>query len=145
MSAALTPEIASKFARLALAHVEREYPNKLDHVLNDSDDVRSPRSLHPIFFGSFDWHSCVHGWWTLLNLRRLFPRIAEAGPIGELADATFTPGKVAAELAYLDRPLSGPFERPYGWAWLLQLHLEASRRTTPPKWLALQRASASRR
>ena len=58
----LTPEIASKFARLVLTHVEREYPNKLDHVLNDADDVRSPRSLHPIFYGSFDWHSCVHGY-----------------------------------------------------------------------------------
>ena len=83
--------------------------------------------LHPIFYGSFDWHSCVHGWWTLLTLRRLFPGNPEAAAIAELADASFTPGKVAAELAYLDRPMSAGFERPYGWGWLLYLHLEASR------------------
>ena len=32
-----------------------------------------PRALHPIFFGSFDWHSCVHGYWLLLRTLRLFP------------------------------------------------------------------------
>ncbi|HEV2043269.1 MAG TPA: DUF2891 domain-containing protein, partial [Sphingomicrobium sp.] len=80
-----------------------------------------------IFFGSFDWHSCVHGWWTLLTLRRLAPENRHAKKIAELADASFTPGKVATELAYLDRPESAGFERPYGWGWLLYLHLEATR------------------
>ena len=51
----------------------KEYPHKLDHVLNRDVDSLAPRALHPIFFGSFDWHSCVHGWWTLLTLRRLIP------------------------------------------------------------------------
>ncbi|HVM23727.1 MAG TPA: DUF2891 domain-containing protein [Sphingomicrobium sp.] len=114
-------------ARIALGHVTKEYPHKLDHVLLGDEDALPPRVLHPVFFGSFDWHSCVHGWWTLLTLRRLFPEIAEAGAIGVLADETFTPAKVAAELAYLDRPMSRGFERPYGWAWLLYLHLEATR------------------
>jgi hypothetical protein len=114
-------------AQIALGHVAREYPHKLDHVLTGDDDARPPRELHPIFFGSFDWHSCVHGWWTLLTLRRLFPNIEQASAIAELADRSFTPEKVAAERGYLDRPLSRGFERPYGWAWLLQLHLEAAR------------------
>jgi hypothetical protein len=114
-------------AGIALGHVTKEYPHKLDHVLLGDDDAVPPRVLHPIFYGSFDWHSCVHGWWTLLTLRRLFPRIPEAERIGRLADESFTDEKVAAELAYLARPLSGPFERPYGWAWLLYLHLEATR------------------
>ena len=121
------PHIASQFARVALGHVTREYPHKLDHVLLGDEDALPPRVLHPIFYGSFDWHSCVHGWWTLLTIRRLFPANAEAQAIAELADASFTPGKVAAELAYLDRDLSAGFERPYGWGWLLYLHLEASR------------------
>ena len=123
----LDANLSSQMARIALGHVAREYPHKLDHVLESDADALPPRTLHPIFFGSFDWHSCVHGWWTLLTLRRQFPRIAEAGAIGELAEATFTAGKVGAELAYLDRPSSRGFERPYGWAWLLQLHLEATR------------------
>ena len=119
--------MASRMASIALGHVGKEYPHKLDHVLLGDEDAVPPRVLHPIFHGSFDWHSCVHGWWTLLTLQRLFPDIAEAQAIADRADASFTPEKVGAELAYLERPLSGGFERPYGWAWLLSLHLEASR------------------
>ncbi len=123
----LNAPVAAKFASIALGHVGKEYPHKLDHVLLGDEDALPPRLLHPIFFCSFDWHSCVHGWWTLLTLRRLCPHIDEASAIAELADQTFVADKVAAELAYLDRPLSAGFERPYGWAWLLYLHLEASR------------------
>ena len=123
----LDASMASNMARIALGHVAKEYPNKLDHVLSSDADALPPRALHPVFFGSFDWHSCVHGWWTLLTLRRLFPQIEEAAAIARLANETFTAERVAAELAYLDRPLSRGFERPYGWAWLLYLHLEAVR------------------
>ena len=118
---------ASQFARIALSHVRKPYPYKMDHVLLGDEDALPPRAVHPIFYGSFDWHSCVHGWWTLLTIRRLFPGNAEAQAIAELADQSFTSGKVAVERAYLDRPMSAGFERPYGWGWLLYLHLEASR------------------
>jgi hypothetical protein len=119
--------LAAHMARVALGHVTREYPNKLDHVLLNEADAGTPRALHPIFFGSFDWHSCVHGWWTLLTLRRLFPENSEARLIAGLADESFTRSKVSSELAYLERDMSRGFERPYGWAWLLYLHLEAVR------------------
>ena len=138
--------LASHMTRIALGHVRQEYPYKLDHVLESDADAETPRALHPIFFGSFDWHSCVHGWWTLLTLRRLFPDIPEAGAIAELAGDSFTAEKVEAERAYLDRPLSRGFERPYGWAWLLYLHLEATR--DDERWAAalepLARAFAQR-
>ncbi|WP_294121571.1 DUF2891 domain-containing protein [Sphingomonas sp.] len=123
----LDAALASNFAHIALGHVTREYPHKLDHVLLGDDDALPPRVLHPIFYGSFDWHSCVHGWWTLLTLKRLFPDIGEAAAITRPAGASFTAETVAAELTYLDRPLSAGFERPYGWGWLLYLHFEASR------------------
>ncbi|MCY7272112.1 MAG: DUF2891 domain-containing protein [Sphingomonas bacterium] len=123
----LDQAMAARMAAIALGHVTREYPHKLDHVMGGDGDARTPRDLHPIFFGSFDWHSCVHGWWTLLTLRRMFPEMAEAGAIDALAADSFTWPKVAAELAYLDRPQSAGFERPYGWGWLLYLHLEAAR------------------
>jgi len=122
----LDAALASRMAQIALGHVAQEYPHKLDHVMSADADARTPRQLHPIFFGSFDWHSCVHGWWTLLTLYRLFPDNQAAAAIAALADDSFTTGKVQAELAYLDRPLSAGFERPYGWGWLLYLHLEAS-------------------
>ena len=120
----LTPETASTFARIALGHVEREYPSKLDHVLEGPQDVRGPRALHPLFYGSFDWHSCVHGYWTLARVLRLQPEIPEAGDIRALFDRALTPDKAQGERAYLDRPSSRGFERPYGWAWLLKLQAE---------------------
>jgi hypothetical protein len=123
----LDAPLAERFAKIALGHVTQEYPHKLDHVLASDEDALAPRVLHPIFYGSFDWHSCVHGWWTLLTLRRLFPDMAAVASITALADDSFTAQKVGVELAYLHRPQSRGFERPYGWAWLLQLHLEASR------------------
>ena len=142
----LDDQLASRMARIAIGHVAKEYPHKLDHVLLGDHDARTPSDLHPIFFGSFDWHSCVHGWWTLLTLRRLFPDIAEASAIAELADASFTADKAAVELDYLGRQLSATFERPYGWAWLLYLHLEAARHEA--SWAAslepLARAFADR-
>ncbi|KLE34621.1 DUF2891 domain-containing protein [Aurantiacibacter luteus] len=118
---------ARRFARTALGHVTLEYPNKLDHVMAGRGDARTPRELHPAFYGSFDWHSCVHSWWTLLTLRRLHPDAPEAGEIAVLADEVLTADNLAAELAYARRPEARGFERPYGWAWLLYLHLEVSR------------------
>jgi hypothetical protein len=127
MTHALTAETAARFAAIALSHVTREYPHKLDHVMDGAEDVLGPRALHPIFFGSFDWHSCVHGWWLMLRLRRLYPDMVEARRIEALAEEMLTPENAGGELAYLDRAYSGGFERPYGWAWLLALHREAQR------------------
>jgi hypothetical protein len=126
----LTSELASRFASLALGHVTRQYPNKLDHVLNGPHDVRTPIELHPIFYGSFDWHSCVHGYWLLSRLYRRFPDVGEAAAIRDLLDAQLTDANVAGEVAYLAQPLRGTFERPYGWGWLLMLAAELSQHTT---------------
>jgi hypothetical protein len=121
---------ASTFAALALAHVTREYPNKLDHVLLESKDVQSPRALHPIFFGSFDWHSCVHGYWLLATVLRQYPQIAEAAQIRALFDAQLTSANVAIEAEYASHVSRGGFERPYGWAWLLMLQAELLRHSS---------------
>src|ERR1700744_2005352 len=126
----LTPQLASHFARTALGHVTREWPNKMDHVLTGPEDVKGPRDLHPIFYGSFDWHSCVHSHWLLARLYRRFPQGAQAANICKLLDETFTPEKVAGEVAYLARPSARGFERPYGWAWALMLQAELLRHTS---------------
>jgi hypothetical protein len=127
MTHALTPETANRFATIALGHVTREYPHKLDQVLEGPEDLLGPRRLHPIFFGSFDWHSCVHGYWLLMRTLRLFPQMPAASEVRALLDEMIAPDKVKGELAYLDRAYTGGFERPYGWAWLLALHAEAQR------------------
>jgi len=123
----LTPEIADTIARIALSHVAREYPNKLDHVMGGEGDAQSPRALHPIFFGSYDWHSCVHGYWLMARLYRQFPDAAFTGDVAAQFDEAITADNVAGELAYLKRPNSTGFERPYGWAWLLMLAAELKR------------------
>ncbi|MGV3614215.1 MAG: DUF2891 domain-containing protein [Fimbriimonas sp.] len=122
----LDSTLATQFARSTLGHVGREYPHVLVHVLAGPEPL-SPAGLHPIFHGSYDWHSCVHGWWQLLRIARLSPDTA--AEIADRANAAFTPEKVAGELAYLRRHPS--FERPYGWAWLLSLHSEAQRHDAP--------------
>lgn len=127
MTHALDASIASRFAAAALGHVTREYPNHIMHVLTGPQDARTPRDMHPIFFGSYDWHSCVHGWWTLMTLLRLYPDLPDASRIRALADEMFTPRNVAGEAAYLARPEARGFERPYGWAWLLMLAAEMDR------------------
>ena len=144
--ATLTPALAAQFAALALAHVRREYPNKLDHVMNGPAEVRSPRALHPVFYGSFDWHSCVHGYWLLARLCRRFPALPQVQAIRTLFDAQLTEANVAGELAYLDAPLRAGFERPYGWAWLLMLAAELARHETPRgrRWSAALAPLAAR-
>jgi hypothetical protein len=127
MTHTLTAETAARFAGIALGHVRKEYPHKLDHVMSGPEDVAGPAELHPIFHGSFDWHSCVHGYWLLMRVRRLFPALPVRARIDTLFEEMLTREKVAGELAYLDRAYGGGFERPYGWAWLLALHAEAQR------------------
>ena len=77
----LTPELAARFASIALGHVRREYPNRLDQTLAGPEDLRAPSDLHPVFHGSYDWHSCVHSYWMLARLLRRFPD-APAAPNG---------------------------------------------------------------
>ena len=127
----LTPDLADRFAGVALGHVTREYPNKLDHVLAGPADARGPRDLHPVFYGSFDWHSCVHGYWMLAALYRRFPAMPQAAAIRTLFDEHLVPGRVAGECAYLGRSGARGFERPYGWAWLLKLASELALHETP--------------
>lgn len=120
----LTQEMGARFAGVALGHVTREYPNKLDHVLASAEDARTPSALHPIFYGSFDWHSCVHGYWLLARLLLHFPTAPFAADIADLFDRQLTPEKTAGELHYLAAPTTRGFERPYGWGWLLKLAAE---------------------
>lgn len=124
----LSPEFAAQCMRSTLGHLGREYPHKLDHVMTGPADVRSPAALHPIFHGSYDWHSCLHGWWQVLRLARLFPDLSESAAVVARARVVLTPDNFAVERAYIARPSAAGFERPYGWAWALALDTELSLR-----------------
>jgi hypothetical protein len=125
---AVDAALAARFARLALDCVQREYPNKIAHVLNDDADARTPSQLYPVFYGCFDWHSAVHGHWLLVRLLRTTPA-AQFPPglseeIAQALDHSFTAAGIAGEVAYFQGENRGSFERPYGIAWFLQLTAE---------------------
>lgn len=120
----LDAALAAKFQRIALGHVTRIYPSSMMLRVGGPEDVGTPDQLTPIFYGSFDWHSCVHGYWTLARLRRLYPQSAESKAVTALFASSFTAEKVAGERDFLLRPGNQGFERPYGWGWLLKLVAE---------------------
>lgn len=138
MTAGLDASRAERFALIALSHVTREYPNHISHGLQGPGDARAPSELHPVFYGSFDWHSCVHGYWMLARLLRLFPHIPSADAIRNLFGKMLTAEKIAGECAYFDRPLARGYERPYGWAWLLKLAAELKGHEKPAWGEALE-------
>jgi hypothetical protein len=116
---------ASRFARLALDCVHREYPNKIAHVLNSAADAGTPAQLHPVFYGCFDWHSSVHGHWMLVRWLRLGALPDEMNAeITVALERSFTPAGVASEVAYFEAENRKSYERPYGTAWFLQLMAE---------------------
>jgi hypothetical protein len=117
----LTRDQASAYARLALKAVTTEYPNKPADVLNSKDDVKGPRAVHPAFYGSFDWHSSVHGHWMLVRLLRLFPDLPEKEQIRTVLNEHLTAKNLQTETDYFTQPNHASFERTYGWAWLLKL------------------------
>jgi hypothetical protein len=125
VAADITPKFdahaAERFAKLALACVEKEYPNKISHVLNSDTDVAPPRKLTPAFYGCYDWHSSVHGHWLLVRLIRTFPDASFAAPARDALRKSLTAENLKQEAAYLRGAGRASFERPYGLAWLLQL------------------------
>jgi len=135
---ALTDGYASSFAKLALKGTNREYPNKPGHVLLSDADARTPKTLHPAFYGCYDWHSAVHGHWMLVRVLRAHPDLPEAKAIRALLTDHLTAEKLKAEVDYFNRGEAKSFERPYGWAWLLKLAEELSTWDDPDakKWSA---------
>jgi hypothetical protein len=150
LAAPVDPALAERFARLALACVHQEYPNKIAHVMSSDADARPPRELTPAFYGCYDWHSSVHGHWLLARVARQMPEAPFAVEARRALARSLTPENVAAEVRYLEGKGRVSFERPYGLAWLLQLAAELREWSSPEarSWAAalapLEKASAER-
>jgi hypothetical protein len=125
----LESALASAFARVAVANVTRPYPHKFDHLIVDGAEPAGGDhvALHPVFHGSYDWHSAVHMHWLLARVLRMHPELPEATEIARLFDDRLATGPLERERAYLSSPAGETFERPYGWAWLLELRAELER------------------
>ena len=117
----LTDGDAQKLVQLPIKCIDLEYPNKLNQVIGSDDDLRSPKDLHPAFYGCFDWHSAVHGHWSLVRLLKEKPKMKQKKRIIKGLRAHLSKENIALEIKYFEDSLSQGFERTYGWAWLLKL------------------------
>jgi len=115
---------AKAMSDLASRCIHQQYPNSVKHKFTGPQDVRSPKAMHPAFYGCLDWHSSVHGHWLLVRLLKT-QNMANADALIEQLDISFTEANLVAELAYFNRANTGTsYERPYGLAWYLQLMTE---------------------
>jgi hypothetical protein len=115
---------ANKLIELPLHCVGTEYPYKPGETLESKADLVEPIAVHPIFYGCFDWHSAVHGYWSMVTLLKQFPKMDRAEEVRKLLNEKITPKNVATEVAFFEKPINKSFERTYGWAWLLKLSEE---------------------
>jgi hypothetical protein len=120
----LTLQQANSLSKLPLKCLQQEYPNKLSQLLADSTEIASPKKLHPAFYGCFDWHSSVHGHWSLVYLLKRFPNLENRQEIIEKLQVNLSKENIAVETAYLSKKHEKSYERTYGWAWLLKLQHE---------------------
>ncbi|WP_295334974.1 DUF2891 domain-containing protein [Flavobacterium sp.] len=120
----LTLEQANHLASLPLKCLQQEYPNKLGQMLLDSTEIQSPKQLHPTFYGCFDWHSSVHGHWSLVFLLKRFPNLPNRTLIIQKLQTNLSKANIQVEIDYLNKKHEKSFERMYGWNWLLKLQLE---------------------
>lgn len=118
----LLAQFAEQWAKVGLANINQVYPNDLRHTMHAADDRPLPQEVHPAFYGSFDWHSCVEMHWMLVRLLRVAPDAlgVTAGSVREGLAAHLTDSAIAREADYfVQRPSWGG--RPYGWGWALTL------------------------
>ncbi len=120
----LTAAQAARLVSLPLKCAQQEYPNKLGQVLTDSSGLLSPKTLHPAFYGCFDWHSSVHGHWLMVTILKQFPDIENAPEIRRILTEQLTAANIQTEIAFFSTKYNDSFERTYGWAWILKLQQE---------------------
>jgi len=133
----LRPELDG-YARLALDNIGREFPSYVTVLLTGPGEFPArPRDRTPVFYGSFDWHSCVEMHWVLVRLLKVAADAIPAAGIRAALDRQFTSAGLRAEAEFMRT--KGGFERPYGWGWALALAHELA--TWPgdqdaPRWAA---------
>ena len=117
----LTDAQVVSFAKLALKNIHTEYPNKPSNIVWDRESVRTPKEMHPAFYGCFDWHSSVHGHWMLIRLLKDYPNNSMDQEIREKLRENLAKSNLEAELSYFQEKHHKAFERTYGWAWYLRM------------------------
>ncbi len=112
---------SARYVDVAADNITREYPHYPLLIATGPESYQTHRTLHPAFYGSFDWHSCVEMHWVIVRLLRLFPDDVPAGRARATLNELLSAENLAAEARFFDDPQHRSLERPYGSAWLLTL------------------------
>jgi len=123
----LNIEQARKIFELPVHCIKVEFPNKPGETLGSAAELKRPKELRPIFYGCFDWHSSVHGYWSIVRLLKEFPELDAQDSVRSFLNAVITAENVAVEKSFFEDYNNRNFERTYGWAWFLTLQSELSR------------------
>jgi hypothetical protein len=116
---------ANRLSQLPIACIQNPLPYKAGLVIDKAEDLAMPQVHHPAFYGCFDWHSAVHGHWSLVYLLKTFPNLDNREKIIKMLDENLTQENIQKELEYFTlNDHTKSFERTYGWAWLLKLQEE---------------------
>ncbi len=129
---------AASYAQVALANIRREFPSGVHHTMTAPGDFPyRPRARTPVFYGSFDWHSCVEMHWLLVRLLRVAAGSVPGDEMRITLSAHLEPVALAVEEEFIVSP-DGLAERPYGWGWALALMHEIATWEDPSgrKWAA---------
>jgi hypothetical protein len=131
---AVLQQNAAAYARLAMVNIEREFPNSIQHTMSAPGDFpASPRARNPVFYGSFDWHSCVEMHWLHVRLLRTAAEWEPGDEIKAILDRRLTPSALEREAAYVAGP-SNPGRYSWGWALALVSEVEACQDPDVARW-----------
>jgi hypothetical protein len=112
----------SSYLDMAIHAVTTPYPYYWPaYELAPDQPKQSCRELFPVFHKSYDWHSCVHGFWSIARVLQLAPSAEQVDRGGSLLETELTADKIAGEMKTLQRIEYRSFERPYGLAWVCKL------------------------
>lgn len=127
------------YARLAMENIAQEFPSYVSAVMTAPGDFpHRPRERTPVFYGSYDWHSCVEMHWLLVRLLKAAPDAVPAARIRGTLDAQFTADGLRQEAEFMRTEHGARIERPYGWGWALALAAELESWDNPDarRWAA---------
>ena len=118
----LTKPEAERLAALPMSCIQKPLPYKAGLTIASEGDLAMPRVHHPAFYGCFDWHSAVHGHWSIVHLLNEYPDLSEAAELKRMLKENVTKEHIETELDYFSmNEYTKSYERTYGWAWLLKL------------------------
>ena len=116
---------AVELVNLSLKCVDKKFPYKIGYRFNSPEWIKPHYEVTPSFYGCWDWHSAVHGHWTMIKILKLFPNISVKDDIRLKLRKNLSKERLEAEYRFFnDNDFAKTFERTYGWAWLMKLYSE---------------------